>query len=126
MTDDKKPEQTKPEADTALETPQLGLLETVRLGICVYASEMKWLGRALLKKFEISRLAKRLEEEYTRLGRLTENPKRKKQEKELCLKQLSFLKDEIETLKSELEARRIQRVNKLRGRQGHEPVNTKP
>ncbi len=125
MSNNKKPEQTEPEAETSLETSQLGLLETVRLGISVYASEMKWLGCAVLKKFEISRLAKRRKEEYIRLGRLAETPKGKKQEKELCLKQLSFLKDEIETLKNELEARRIQRVNKLRGRQGHEPVNTK-
>lgn len=105
------------------EVSSMGLVEIIRLGVTVWLSEMKWLGYALLRKFELSRLAKRLKEEYTRLGTVAEAPRGKKQEKELCLKQISFLKDEMKILEEELEARRMQRVNKLRGRQGEAPVS---
>ena len=99
------------------------LVETMRLGLQVYASEMRWLGYALLRRFEISRLAKRLDEEYTRLGHLSVSPTENAQDKELSHKQISFLKDEIAILENELEARRILRVNTLRSRQGHAPVD---
>lgn len=105
------------------DTAAPGALEILRLGVFVWISEMKWLGYALLRRFEISRLAKRLKEEYTRLGRLAEAPRGRKKEKDLCLKQVSFLKDEISALEEELEARRIQRVNSLRSRQGGQPVD---
>lgn len=107
-------------------TPRLeqaaGFAETMRLGIMVWASEMKWLATSLLRRFEISRLAKRLQEEYTRLGQVAETPRGKKQEKDLILKQISFLKEEIRILEDDLEARRMQRVNELRRRQGASPV----
>ncbi|MBU1612554.1 MAG: hypothetical protein KKC99_11995, partial [Proteobacteria bacterium] len=99
------------------------LLEILRLGLQVYASEMRWLGYALLRRFEVSRLAKRLDEEYTRLGHLAAAPDAQAEEKKLCHKQISFLKEEIATLENELEARRIQRVNTLRSRQGHSPID---
>lgn len=114
--------QSKPENKT--DDQALGFIEIIRLGVTVWLSEMKWLGYSLLRKFEISRLAKRLQEEYTRLGTVAEAPRGKKQAKELCLKQISFLKDEIKLLEDELEATRMQRVNELRSRQGEAPMST--
>lgn len=101
---------------------QAGPLTVFRIGLSVYGSEMKWLATSLIRRFEISRLAKRLQEEYTRLGQVAEAPRGKMAEKDLCLKQISFLKEEMETLERELEARRMERVNLLRSRAGAEPT----
>jgi hypothetical protein len=43
-------------------------------------------------------------------------------EKELCLKQIAFLKEEMATLEKELEARRMERVNLLRRRAEGNPA----
>jgi len=75
---------------------------------------VKWLTRTQLGKFEISRLEKELEREYGMLGRIAETPRGKKEEKELCLKQIAFLKEEIETLKKELAGDREERMKTVR------------
>jgi hypothetical protein len=99
-----------------------GPLAVFRIGLSVYWSELRWLGVSLLRRYEISRLAKRLREEYTRLGRVAEAPRGKMPEKELCLKQIAFLKEEMATLEKELEARRMERVNLLRRRAEGNPA----
>ncbi len=109
--------------NTKNSSSELGVLESLRLGISVWLSEMTWLGSSLYKQFMISRLVKRLQEEYTNLGKAVENEEAQSSEKEICLKQISFLKDEIHTLENELEAQRIQRVNMLRNRQGTAPID---
>ena len=92
------------------------VLDIFLLGLRTWAEEMKWLVKSVLGKFEISRLEKELEQEYGMLGRIAETPRGKKEEKELCLKQISFLKEEIETLRTELERDREERMSKLRNR----------
>lgn len=90
------------------------VLDVFLLGLKTWLAEVKWLIRSLFGKFEISRLEKELEREYGTLGRIAENPRGKMDEKELCLKQISFLKEEIETLKEELARDREERMSKLR------------
>jgi cell division protein FtsB len=96
---------------------QESILDLFLLGLKTWLEEIKWLGKSVLARFEISRLEKELEQEYGILGRITESPKGKKEEKGLCLKQVSFLKEEIETLKSDLASDREERMKKLRS--GH-------
>lgn len=78
------------------------VLGTFQLGVQTWVTEMKWLAKSGLSRWEISRLEKELEEEYANLGRIAEAPRGKKEEKEMSLKQIQFLKEEIETLKEEL------------------------
>ena len=79
------------------------VLETVRSGLRVWAREMlRLVGRAH-GRFEISRLRKRLDEEYLRLGHIAEAPRGRKEEKERVLRQIAFLKEEIGTLERELD-----------------------
>ncbi|MBI9081788.1 MAG: hypothetical protein JEY79_18865 [Pseudodesulfovibrio sp.] len=96
---------------------QESILDLFLLGLRTWLEEIKWLGKSVLARFEVSRLEKELEQEYGILGRITESPRGKKEEKELCLKQVSFLKEEIETLKSDLASDREERMKKLRS--GH-------
>lgn len=77
--------------------------ETVKLGLSTWWREAKKLLGTASRRFEITRLEKQLKEEYVHLGRIAEAPRGKKQEKELCLKQIAFLKEEIEALREELE-----------------------
>lgn len=79
------------------------VLETVRTGLRVWSREMlRLVGRAH-GQFEISRLRKRLDEEYLRLGHIAEAPRGRKEEKERVLRQIAFLKEEIGTLERELD-----------------------
>lgn len=84
------------------------------LGLKTWLAEMKWLVRAQFGKFEVSRLEKELEREYGILGRIAEAPRGRKEEKELCLKQIAFLKEEIATLKQELAGDREERMKNVR------------
>lgn len=94
------------------------VMDIFLLGLKTWLAEMKWLIRSLLGRFEVSRLEKELDREYGTLGRIAEAPRGKKEEKELCLKQIAFLKEEIETLKSELAGDRDKRMKDLRENQG--------
>jgi len=90
------------------------VMDIFLLGLKTWLAEVKWLTRTQLGKFEISRLEKELEREYGMLGRIAETPRGKKEEKELCLKQIAFLKEEIETLKKELAGDREERMKTVR------------
>ncbi|BCS88823.1 hypothetical protein [Pseudodesulfovibrio sediminis] len=90
------------------------VMEIFLLGLKTWLAEIKWLVRSLFGKFEVSRLEKELKREYGILGHIAEAPRGKKAEKELCLKQIEFLKEEIATLKSELAGDREKRMNDLR------------
>lgn len=90
---------TRNDQQTATQT----LGETLKLGLSTWWREVKKLLGSGMRRFEISRLEKQLEEEYVTLGHIAESPRGKKQEKELCLKQIAFLKEEIETLRGEFE-----------------------
>ncbi len=84
------------------------------LGIRTWLEEIKWLSRSVLGRFEISRLEKELNREYGILGRIAENPRGKMDDKALCLGQITFLKEEIDTLKRDLALDREERMKKLR------------
>jgi hypothetical protein len=90
------------------------VMDIFLLGLKTWLAEMKWLTRAQLGKFEISRLEKELEREYGILGRIAEAPRGRKEEKELCLKQIAFLKEEIATLRDELAGDREERMKNVR------------
>lgn len=90
------------------------VMETFLLGLKTWQAEMKWLIRSQLGKFEVSRLEKELEREYGILGRIAEAPRGKMEEKELCLKQIGFLKEEIAALKDELAGDREERMKTVR------------
>ncbi|WP_285907802.1 hypothetical protein [Pseudodesulfovibrio pelocollis] len=91
------------------------ILDVFLLGLKTWLAEMGWLTRSVLGRFEISRLEKELEREYATLGRIAEQPRGRKEEKDQCLGQISFLKEEIETLKAELAQDREARMRPLRG-----------
>lgn len=101
------------------------VLDVFLLGLKTWLAEVGWLSRSVLARFEIGRLEKELEQEYATLGRIAEQPRGRKDDKELCLGQISFLKDEIETLKAELAQDREARMSKLR-RDGDPPVKSDP
>ncbi|BDQ34413.1 hypothetical protein [Pseudodesulfovibrio portus] len=90
------------------------VMDIFLLGLKTWLAEMKWLTRAQLGKFEISRLEKELDREYGILGRIAEAPRGRKEEKELCLKQIAFLKEEIATLRDELAGDREERMKNVR------------
>jgi len=90
------------------------VMDIFLLGLKTWLAEMKWLARARLGKFEISRLEKELEREYGILGRIAEAPRGRKEEKELCLRQIAFLKEEIATLRDELAGDREERMKNVR------------
>lgn len=91
------------------------ILDVFLLGLKTWLAEMGWLTRSVLGRFEISRLEKELEREYATLGRIAEQPRGRKEEKDQSLGQISFLKEEIETLKAELAQDREARMRPLRG-----------
>jgi len=90
------------------------VLGVFQLGVQTWLAEVKWLTKSALTRWEISRLEKELEQEYGNLGRIAEAPRGKKEEKEMCLRQIEFLKEEIETLRTELAGDREERMAKLR------------
>jgi hypothetical protein len=86
---------------------------TLTLGLVVLCSELKWIFIVCLRKWEISQLQKRLSQEFRNLGMVEavtsglDIAKAQQQlnifdEKELALKQISFLLDEIQYLSSQL------------------------
>lgn len=77
-------------------------------GFKVWARELGRMVGTSMRRFEISRLEKQLEEEYGLLGRIAEAPRGKMKEKEQSLNQIAFLKEEIETLRNELDQRNKQ------------------
>ena len=90
------------------------VMDIFMLGLKTWLAEIKWLVRSLMGRFEIGRLEKELEREYGMLGRITETPRGRQEEKQLCLKQIDFLREEIETLKRELADDREARMAKVR------------
>lgn len=82
------------------EPTQWRVLDSVRCGLDVWKREVGRLLKGLHLRWEISRLEKRLAEEYTVLGRIAEAPRGRGKEKELCIRQIAFLKDEIERLRN--------------------------
>lgn len=90
------------------------VLDIFLLGLKTWLAEVGWLSRSVLARFEIGRLEKELEQEYATLGRIAEQPRGRKEDKDLCLAQISFLKEEIETLKAELIQDREARMSRLR------------
>ncbi|MEF2232089.1 MAG: hypothetical protein V3571_14245 [Pseudodesulfovibrio sp.] len=95
-------------------TTDESILDIFLLGLKTWLAEIKWLGRTVLGRFEIGRLEKELQREYATLGRIAEAPRGRMEEKDLCLKQIAFLKDEIETLRAELARDREERMAHLR------------
>jgi hypothetical protein len=90
------------------------IVDVFLLGLKTWLAEMAWLTRSVLGRFEIGRLEKELEQEYGNLGRIAEQPRGRKEDKELCLRQIDFLKEEIATLRDELARDREARMSKLR------------
>lgn len=90
------------------------VLDVLKLGVRTWNAEMRWLIKSALTRFEINRLEKELNREYGTLGRIAESPRGKMDEKELSLKQIEFLKEEIATLRGELVRDREERMSKLR------------
>lgn len=80
-----------------------GVFDNLVYGLRVWLKEMRFMGKTSMRRFEISRLEKQLKEEYVHLGHIAENPRGRKEEKELTLKQIKFLKEEIAALEQELE-----------------------
>jgi uncharacterized small protein (DUF1192 family) len=95
------------------------VMDVFLLGLRTWLAEMGWLTRSVLGRFEIGRLEKELEREYATLGRIAEQPRGRKEEKEQCLGQIGFLREEIETLKAELARDREARMRPLRPDAGH-------
>ncbi len=95
-------------------TTKESVLDVFLLGLKTWLAEIKWLTKSVLTRFEISRLEKELEQEYGTLGRIAEMPRGKKEEKELSLKQIDFLKEEIDTLRTELAQDREARMAELK------------
>ena len=100
------------------EHPQETVMDIFILGLKTWLAEMKWLVRSLAGRFEVGRLEKELEREYGILGRIAEAPRGKKADKELCLKQIAFLKEEIDALKEELANDREERMKHIRREDG--------
>jgi len=107
--------------DSTPRTPELSLINAIRFGLLVVFSEIKWLVLLALRNWEISQLRKRLNQELHGLG-LAEAahagldvPRESLQddifnEKDLALKQVSFLSDEIKHLTAQLETERQEYV----------------
>ena len=84
--------------------------------VCVWVDEMKWLVFVLNKKYEIHRLEKELDREYSHLGRVVTSASPKKVDKELALKQIDFLREEIDSILKEIEDGEAERAEKKQQR----------
>jgi 1,2-phenylacetyl-CoA epoxidase catalytic subunit len=93
------------------------------LGLKVLGSELTWLFLLTLRNWEIAQLRKRLRQEYHALGmieaaeaglELAKNDQELNifDEKELAIKQIAFLLDEIEYLKARLKEERAEYVQR--------------
>lgn len=98
--------------------PKETVLDIFRLGLKTWLAETKWLIRSLSGRFEVGRLEKELEREYGILGRIAEAPRGRMEEKELCLRQIAFLKEEIAALGEELANDREERIKRVRREDG--------
>ncbi|WP_462324605.1 hypothetical protein [Desulfoplanes sp.] len=85
----------------------------------VVLSEFKWLFIKTFRRWEIKQLRKRLNEEYQTLGRVYASFVEEKKslnpedtEAEIPLKQISFLKEEIEHMEQELDNSRSEYVKR--------------
>ena len=83
------------------------------MGWKVLSSEFKWLFIRAFRRWEIKQLRKRLNEEYQTVGELFSDLLDQKKpldpatpEAELSIKQISFLKEEIDHMETELSASR--------------------
>lgn len=90
------------------------VMDVVLLGLRTWKAEMQWLVRSVLGRFEVGRLEKELEREYGILGRIAESPRGRQADKELCLRQIDFLREEITNLKTELANDREARMKQVR------------
>jgi hypothetical protein len=109
--------------DASPQTPQLSLLGTIRFGLLVIFSEIKWCILLAFRNWEISQLRKRLHQELHALG-LAEAvmtgldvPRETMEddifhEKDLALKQVSFLSGEIKHLLAQLETERQEYIRR--------------
>jgi hypothetical protein len=90
----------------------LSVVESLSLGLRVWAREMRALSRTALLRLEQGRIEKRLTREYERLGRLAAASRGSatNADWEASLKQIDFLKEEVETLAQEAKARREARA----------------
>ena len=109
--------------DATPRTPELSLIDAIRLGLLVVFSEIKWLVLLAFRNWEISQLRKRLNQELHGLGLAEaamtglEIPRESLREdifneKDLALKQVSFLSDEIKHLTAQLEIERQEYVHR--------------
>jgi len=96
-----------------------GPLGTLRLGLKVLASELRWTLLRALRQLEIRQLRKRLDQEYSTLGRLTANMADEavaddeiRYEHELSLGQVAFLRQEIAHLEAERQRSRSEYVRR--------------
>lgn len=79
-----------------------GVCGNITMGLKVWASEMNWLFKKLLRKMELRQLKKRLAAERQRLGELVSSAGNDAQV-ELCRDQAKFLEREILRLSEGLE-----------------------
>ena len=98
-------------------------LHDILLGLKVLGSELKWLVIQLLRNWEIAQLRKRLHQEYRSLGVIEAAGAGLEQamddqelnifdEKELALKQIAFLLDEIQYLQNRLREERDEYIQR--------------
>lgn len=79
------------------------MLRTQLEGWSVMGRELQWGAIRSLRSWEIRQLRKRLQEEYTTLGRLSaDDDSAQTREAEIARRQISFLQEEIDHLEQEL------------------------
>lgn len=106
--------QESPSPNASVKAQDLTFLKTIWLGLLVLFSELQWMTLLAIRNWEISQLRKRLNQELHGLGLVEaamaglDVPQEDAREdffieKELSLKQISFLSEEIKHLSSQLE-----------------------
>ena len=114
--------QESPSPNASAKAQDLTFLKTIRLGLLVLFSELQWMTLLAIRNWEISQLRKRLNQELHGLGLVEaamaglDVPQEDAGEdffieKELSLKQISFLSEEIKHLSSQLESERKEYVS---------------
>ncbi|WP_146164755.1 hypothetical protein [Desulfonatronum sp. SC1] len=108
---------------TSPDATNIPLHRSFWLGLKVLGSELTWLFLLTLRNWEIAQLRKRLRQEYHALGmieaagaglELAKNDQELNifDEKELAIKQIAFLLDEIDYLKTRLKEERAEYVGR--------------
>jgi hypothetical protein len=103
--------------------PDLSLTGVIRLGLLVLFSEIKWMILLAFRNWEIAQLSRRLNQELHSLGlaeasmagldvAAAEPPTDIFNEKDLALKQISFLSEEIKHLATQLDAERQEYIQR--------------